>query len=420
LFGLSLPAEGGDQPPGVSLTMSLAKQRLYQGESTTISVTLKLRDTVIRNIGYPVLPATGMSVGGFGTPHQQETQTDGVTTTSYEFTASVTPHKSGVFRLGPASVDGEILVPASGPAGFYGESTTSKIRFSSSTSDLTVLPLPAAGRPKDFSGAIGKFTLSMSAQPTTVQVGDPVTVTTLISGVGNLSTIKCPELTGTGFKSYPSQSSIAAGGLRCEQVLIPAAITSDQLPQAQLSFFDPATGRYHTLQSASIHLSISNKLPENKAKLNSPPSQTFVSGQKSRYWLWLLPVFPALAIVLFFLYRKRTGRNLPSTQQHSNQRDLSLHLRDAEQALALHDVDIFYNAVFRVAEIMLADQETKNSQDDNSTAGKSPDSIRTKSGTYKIHEINKIITACDAVRYGCHLPESMEMQELFSRLKHLL
>src|SRR5262249_40120157 len=59
---------------------------------------------------------------------------------------------------------------------------------------LEVLPLPDAGKPADFSGAVGTFDLHVSASPRELKAGDPVTITTTVEGDGNLAAITPPLL----------------------------------------------------------------------------------------------------------------------------------------------------------------------------------------------------------------------------------
>ncbi|MDD5629146.1 MAG: BatD family protein, partial [Elusimicrobia bacterium] len=58
---------------------------------------------------------------------------------------------------------------------------------------LEVSPLPGAGRPPDFSGAVGRFTLAASVDKSRSQVGDAVNLTVTVQGIGNLKAIGEPS-----------------------------------------------------------------------------------------------------------------------------------------------------------------------------------------------------------------------------------
>lgn len=59
---------------------------------------------------------------------------------------------------------------------------------------LTVLPLPEQGKPDGFYGLVGRYTISASAAPTRVNVGDPITLKIKISGGKYLKPVKWPAL----------------------------------------------------------------------------------------------------------------------------------------------------------------------------------------------------------------------------------
>ena len=62
------------------------------------------------------------------------------------------------------------------------------VQITSDPVALEVKPLPP-NAPPSFSGAIGIFTMATDAKPKSVQVGDPITVTTTISGRGNFDRV---------------------------------------------------------------------------------------------------------------------------------------------------------------------------------------------------------------------------------------
>jgi hypothetical protein len=408
-------------PAGAPLSMSLAKSRLYPGESTTLTVVLWVREGEIRNIGYPALDHAGVKLGEFAPPRQREARLDDAVYTSYEFIAPVTPQRSGTLRLGPARMSGEVHKPSSGAAGFFGESTPAPVSFAAPPLSLTVLPFPAQGKPPGFRGAVGSFTLRVAAKPTTLQVGDPLTVTTAISGVGNLAIAMCPQLAPGGFKVYPVRGSLAPGRLTCEQVLIPEAVSSRLLPPASFSSFDPSDGSYHTLRSEAIPLALAEKAPAVKAAVTMPPASAAPPRRQSPLsWLWLLLPLPLAAAVPLLRRIRPRPRRSPSIDpqpRHSGQRDISQLLRTAEEALARHDVERFYNAVFRAAKTMIDEKHAINAQ-----AGPSPLKVPDSRSFGALEEITQlfgIVVSCDAVRYGCHQPTEQEMQLLLNRLNSL-
>ena len=54
--------------------------------------------------------------------------------------------------------------------------------------DIQVDPLPQ--RPANFSGGVGKFTISAQLDKTEAKANDPISLRVIVSGVGNLKLIK--------------------------------------------------------------------------------------------------------------------------------------------------------------------------------------------------------------------------------------
>ena len=127
--------------------------------------------------------------------------------------------------------------------------------------EVEALSLPLAGQPAGFSGAVGSYELTVTAEPREVPVGDPVTLRVTVAGFGNLQAVSAPELSGgPGIKVYDpkieERASVAngqLGGSRVfEYILIPERGGKLEVPPVQLAFFDPALEEYRVLESPPI------------------------------------------------------------------------------------------------------------------------------------------------------------------------
>ena len=120
---------------------------------------------------------------------------------------------------------------------------------------IHVHDLPQAGRPAGFSGAIGQFTVSGDASPTTVNVGDPVYLDFTISGNGNFDSVRAPALgLDPAWKSYVPSSKMnyqdqarTEGTKIFQQAIIPNKNGTLPLPAANFSYFDPTAKKYVTI-----------------------------------------------------------------------------------------------------------------------------------------------------------------------------
>ena len=129
--------------------------------------------------------------------------------------------------------------------------------------ELSVLPLPDEGKPAEFYGLIGQYTISASATPAQVNVGDPITLTIKVGGSKYLKPIQWPELEripelANDFK-IPTQkaSPTLEDGFKVFTQTIRA--NNDQvtrIPPIPLAYFDAERGKYITTQTAPIQLQV--------------------------------------------------------------------------------------------------------------------------------------------------------------------
>ncbi|MGA2747693.1 MAG: BatD family protein [Verrucomicrobiota bacterium] len=182
----------------------------------------------------------------------------------FNFRVPVTATRSGTLLLGPATWN---LVINSGQQTFFGWTGGSRqATISSDAPEIHVLPVPTAGAPPAFNGAIGDFTLAQcEAGPTSVSVGDPITLKIRIQGRGSFDTVSLPanEQAWREFKSYPptakfepSDALQIQGSKYFEQVITPLNAEIKEIPAFQFSFFDPATGAFRTLSHPPIPLTV--------------------------------------------------------------------------------------------------------------------------------------------------------------------
>ena len=139
---------------------------------------------------------------------------------------------------------------------YYSQPTEITIRSDPVVLEVKSLPPNA---PSGFSGAVGNFTMTTNAKPKTVQVGDPITVTSTITGRGNFDRVSAPLVENeSGWHKYPPSSKFTqdddvgiSGSKTFETVLSPNEKKHD-LPLFVFSYFDPVKESYVTLRSDLI------------------------------------------------------------------------------------------------------------------------------------------------------------------------
>ncbi len=250
------PAAAGDgSSEPLRLTLAVDRPRVYLHERVPVDVTLYVGAVSARDLQYPALPADGLSVEEFGQPARSAEVIDGQRYEVLRFRTTVTPLKTGSLSLGPARTS---LSVVRRPQNFF-FTQRQPVELSSNAATLEVLPLPKAGRPASFTGAVGTFSLDVEASPTQVRVGDPITVRITLRGDGNLAQLQPPAYgADQGFKIYDAQLTDSSDDTTrvFEQVVIAETAESTVLPPLQFSFFDPAAEQYRTVASAAIPLTV--------------------------------------------------------------------------------------------------------------------------------------------------------------------
>src|SRR5206468_836257 len=203
------------------------------------------------------------------------------------YKTAIAAARAGKFEIGPVKAKAQVVIPRrqsaprsrprspfdlfdqddpfsdpffSNPFSQVGERR--EVEIKSEPVALEVKPLPPHA-PTSFSGAIGNFTMTNEAKPKTVQVGDPITVTTTISGRGNFDRVNAPAIEDErGWHKYPPSSKfkqddevVLSGTKTFEMVLSPNE-KKQGLPLLAFSYFDPVKEQYVTLHSEPIPISV--------------------------------------------------------------------------------------------------------------------------------------------------------------------
>ena len=201
------------------------------------------------------------------------------------FKTAIAAARAGKFDLGPVKAKAQVLTPRapgtrrsrspfdlfnlddpfsdpffSDPFGQLGERR--EVEINSDPVAFEVKPLPP-NAPANFSGAIGNFTMTTEAKPKSVQVGDPITVTSTISGRGNFDRVNAPALEDEhGWHKYPPSSKfkqddeVGISGTKTFEMVLSPNETKQSIPLLAFSYFDPVKERYVTLHSDPIAITV--------------------------------------------------------------------------------------------------------------------------------------------------------------------
>jgi hypothetical protein len=289
------PAPGlvGAPPPrsaaldGVRLTpdgsafvrLVLPKREVFVGESVPVDIEVGLRPGFVTSLnGLPTLTSSDFTLGNLSRqPERSERAVGGNAFSVLTWHSVLSPVKPGSYPLGvTAPITVRIRLRPEQEAklddllgdpflqNVYGKTVKKELKIESPDATLTVLALPAEGRPADFRGAVGTFSVSSELSSATAALGDPLTLRLHIRGAGNFDRVDTPMLTNLAdWKTYPPTATFKpgdaigqAGEKTFEQPLVARATGSHPLPPLKFSYFDPAAGRYVTATAAPLSVTI--------------------------------------------------------------------------------------------------------------------------------------------------------------------
>ncbi len=266
--------EGTAVEDNLFIRVTTDHERVYVGQQLTVTYDLCYRYQ-LRDVGFSEIPSfAGFWVKDLLVAQSLDPKRENIDQLAFNVStlrrAALFPTRSGAHRIDPLVMSCSISKSRRRRGGlfdsifddpFFGRSQTHLVR--SEAIEVEALPLPRSGQPDDFGGAVGRFAISVEAQPRSVPVGDPVTVRVRVEGEGNFQAVRVPVLADIdGFKVYdPKQideegivGNRYAGSRTLEYILIPERAGSLKIPAVSFSYFNPSQVVYETVESASIEI----------------------------------------------------------------------------------------------------------------------------------------------------------------------
>src|SRR5438874_9831554 len=267
----------------------LAKNDAYVGEMVPVVIRLGFDARARGRLQEgPELTGQGFTTQKLQQPRENLENVGGRTYQVLTFKTAIAAARPGKFDIGPATAKAMVVLPRrpsttprsrprspfdlfnlddpfsdpffSDPFGAIGERTELPVRSESAT--LNVKPLPP-NAPANFSGAVGNFTMAVDAKPKTVQVGDPITMTSTISGRGNFDRMNGPSLENErGWHKYPPSSKfkkdddVGISGEKTFEMVIAPNEKKPAVPPLVFAYFDPSKENYVTLRSDAVPIQV--------------------------------------------------------------------------------------------------------------------------------------------------------------------
>ena len=270
------PGDGGNQPQrrqaapaAVRLRAEVDDRSVYVGQQVTLKVVLHTQPEVL-NAGAAENPSfPGFWAEEIPLPDRTEVRRVVIEGEPWnEITLmkrALFPTTAGTLTIPPVAWQVQIRRRSSDPLESFFFTPVETVTRRSEPITITALPLPAAGRPAGFSGAVGRFDLSVAADRASARVSDALGLKIKVSGEGSLNAAGEPAIADLpDFKRFDPKvtatTSLMGDRLRAEKiwdyVVIPLAPGDQTLPAISFSYFDPAAKQYRTASSKPVSIRV--------------------------------------------------------------------------------------------------------------------------------------------------------------------
>jgi len=176
------------------------------------------------------------------------------------------PQKSGKLDIEPLSLEIFVDVPTNRRDFFGGRiyTQTSKT-VSAGSRTINVKPLPEAGKPANFSGAVGDFDFSVTTSKTQLNASESLQAKVEVSGKGNLKLFQLPEPElPSSLEVYDPEydedirtySTGMEGKVANNYTIVPSFRGKYPIPSISFSYFNPSNGKYESINSDEINIEV--------------------------------------------------------------------------------------------------------------------------------------------------------------------
>ncbi|RVU90692.1 protein BatD [Flavobacterium columnare] len=243
------------------------------------------------------------------------------------------PQKTGKLVIEPLTLDVEVEVP-SGDVDFFGRPimTMGHKKVSAGAKNIIVKELPEAGKPTDFTGAVGNFDFKVNPSKTSVKAGESIDLKITVSGKGNLKLFTLPKpIVPSSLEMYDPQHqesvqtalSGMTGNIQDTYTIIPQSEGKYLIKPMTFTYFDLTSKSYKSVTSKEITLFVEkgnnlagNTISSNKSKVTAASTfgfiktKTHLQSQATSDFLgsglfYILLIIPFLAIPLIIVLRRK-------------------------------------------------------------------------------------------------------------------
>jgi hypothetical protein len=232
--------------------------------------------------------------------------------------------------------------------------------------EVKVVALPKEGKPSDFSGAVGDFKINASLDKQTAQTSEPVTLTIIVKGNGNMKSVGNIHFSDyNGFKKYDTVvAKVSDTSKEFKTIFIPQLPGDKKIPAVSLSFFNPTKKQYEIIKTQPqtvvvtgepiyVHDS-SNEEPRiettrkdinyNKQVKNLKPFKGHLI-KKPSFYLVFVPFI--ILLLTIFAYKKIATNPFRKRKDTSSRTKILKLLKNAELEASKNNVNLSVNLTYQ-------------------------------------------------------------------------
>ena len=467
--------QGGNAQSGqIRQTQSITSENLFIRpiisrtkikEQEAVVLTYKLYARVdVTNIQSPKFPDfKGFLVQEIELPQDRTMQPDnyeGVNYYTYDLRKVLLfPQETGKISIEPMSCDVIVRVRSAQqrPRSIFDDffDTYQEVSKTVTTSkvNITVEPLPQP-KPTDFSGVVGKLSLSTKVSATEVESNQPITITLKLQGSGNLKMLKNPSLQfPQDFEAYEPKAtnnfSTTATGLSgsktIEYLVIPRHDGDFVIPALTLSYFDVASDSYKTLSTEEINIRVnkgsqsvsnspvvSNFTGQEKVEVlatdiryintSAPkikPAERIIAGTMFFWLFYIISLAVIVCLIIIFRKQARDNANVALMRNKKANKVARRRLKVAERECKAGNKDTFYDEVLKALWGYLSDKlsiPVSELNKDNISLRLSQRGVAEE----VIQEFVKLLNDCEFERYAPISNKESAMRHTFESTEKLI
>jgi len=309
-----------------------------------------------------------------------------------------------------------------------------KVDLKSEPVKITVEPLTEKGKPADYGGAVGNFTISSKIDKQNITTDNVATLTYTITGTGNLKLIEAPKPTlPDGLETYDpkivdtitSRSNAISGSKIISYAITPHTPGDYDIPGISFTYFDPKTNSYVTEHTEPIKLHVTAgknyntrqnsgntamkdihdniTTPLNGLIFNSKPL-VLSGGYLSLYSL------PLLALIFILIWKRRDEEQSKDTVKLRSKRANKIALQrlvTAKRLLQQGSKTPFYEEISKAIWLYLSDKLNIPLSSLSRDAATEAMSSRKIPATLQ-KELDNVIWECETALYASGGSKQME------------